>query len=271
MRSISAGPWRCHHAATSYHSAVEPKTGSTVSDLEAIVTTAWRIHLQGPALMDRMQRHAERFNTEIVFDTINRAELRQRPSAYLAITGNTTCDALIIATGASANTSACPPRRTFAGKGVSAWRHLRWFFLSRQTGRGSRWRQHRSREALYLANIASHVTLVLSPGQIESEKSFRIGYLRLNMPGKVRILGITWSRRSWATRPVSPEYGCTPCMAMPCLRSTSMASFIAVGHHQTRKLFEKQLEMRGGYIVVKEGSMARQRRPAFRACLPPAM
>ena len=120
-------------------------------------------HLQGPALMERMRRHAERFSTDIVADTIHRADLRQRPFRLWGDNGEYTCDALIIATGASAKYLGLPSEEAFRGKGVSACATCDGFFYRGKrvavVGGGNT----AVEEALYLSNIASHVTLVHRP------------------------------------------------------------------------------------------------------------
>src|ERR1700733_12504604 len=127
-------------------------------------------HLQGPALMDRMRRHAERFNTDIVFDHINRVELRQRPFRLKGDRGEYTCDALIIATGATAKYLGLPSEEAFKGKGVSACATCDGFFYKNQhvavIGGGNT----AVEEALYLSNIASKVSVVHRRDKFRSEK-----------------------------------------------------------------------------------------------------
>ncbi len=210
-------------------------------------------HLQGPALMDRMRRHAERFNTEMVFDTINRAELRERPFRLFGDNGEYTCDALIIATGASAKYLGLESEETFRGKGVSACATCDGFFYRGKpvavVGGGNT----AVEEALYLANIASHVTLVHRRDKLKSEKILQDRLFALESSGKVRILwnhavdeilgddaGVTGTR-------LRAVHGNAP----HTLKVDGV--FIAVGHQPNTQLFEDQLEMRGGYIVVKGG------------------
>src|SRR5450432_2686844 len=145
-------------------------------------------HLQGPALMDRMRRHAERFNTEIVFDTISRAELKQHPFRLFGDNGEYTCDALIIATGASAKYLGLPSEETYRGKGVSACATCDGFFYRGKpvavVGGGNT----AVEEALYLANIASHVTLVHRRDTLRSEKSLQDRLFALESSGKVSVI-----------------------------------------------------------------------------------
>jgi thioredoxin reductase (NADPH) len=210
-------------------------------------------HLQGPALMDRMRRHAERFNTEIVFDTINRAELRQHPFRLFGDSGEYTCDALIIATGASAKYLGLPSEEIFRGKGVSACATCDGFFYRGKPVAVIGGGNTAVEEALYLANIASHVTLVHRRDRLRSEKILQDRLFALETSGKVSIIwnhavdeilgdvtGVTGVRlraaQGDATRTLKLE-----------------GVFIAVGHQPNTQLFEKQLDMRGGYIIVKGG------------------
>jgi thioredoxin reductase (NADPH) len=208
-------------------------------------------HLQGPALMDRMRRHAERFNTDIVFDTINRVELRHRPFRLFGDNGEYTCDALIIATGASAKYLGLPSEELFRGKGVSACATCDGFFYRGKAVVGGG--NTAVEEALYLSNIASHVTLVHRRDKLKSEKILQDRLFALESSGKVSFAwqhavdeilgddaGVTGARlravHGNATRTIKVD-----------------GVFIAVGHQPNTQLFERQLEMRGGYIVVKGG------------------
>jgi thioredoxin-disulfide reductase len=211
-------------------------------------------HLQGPALMDRMRRHAERFNTEIAFDHINRVEVRQRPFHLTGDNGEYTCDALIIATGASAKYLGLPSEEAFRGRGVSACATCDGFFYRGKpvavVGGGNT----AVEEALYLANIASHVTLVHRRDKLRSEKILQDRLFGLAEAGKVSLM---WNHA--VDEILGDDAGVTGAR----LTSTSGGSarnirvdgvFIAVGHQPNTQLFEKQLDMRGGYIVVKGGS-----------------
>jgi thioredoxin reductase (NADPH) len=210
-------------------------------------------HLQGPALMDRMRRHAERFSTEIVFDTINRAELGQRPFRLFGDNGEYTCDALIIATGASAKYLGLPSEETFRGKGVSACATCDGFFYRGKpvavVGGGNT----AVEEALYLANIASHVTLVHRRDKLRSEKILQDRLFRLEHSGKVRVI---WNH---AVEEILGDDAGVTGVRLHAVHGNAMHTlnvdgvFVAVGHQPNTQLFEKQLEMRGGYIVVKGG------------------
>jgi thioredoxin reductase (NADPH) len=211
-------------------------------------------HLQGPALMERMRLHAERFNTDIVFDHINRVELRQRPFHLFGDNGEYSCDALVIATGASAKYLGLPSEESFRGKGVSACATCDGFFYRNKpvavVGGGNT----AVEEALYLANIASHVTLIHRRDKLRSEKILQDRLFALAQAGQVSLV---WNHA--VDEILGDDTGVT---GVRVRATTGMATrdlkvdgvFIAVGHQPNTQLFEKQLEMRGGYIVVKSGS-----------------
>ena len=210
-------------------------------------------HLQGPALMDRMRLHAERFNTEIVFDTINRAELRQHPFRLFGDSGEYTCDALIIATGASAKYLGLPSEEIFRGKGVSACATCDGFFYRGKPVAVIGGGNTAVEEALYLANIASHVTLVHRRDKLRSEKILQDRLFALESSGKVTI---AWNHA--VDEIVGDDAGVTGVRLRTMEGNTTRTLkldgvFIAVGHQPNTQLFEKQLDMRGGYIVVKGG------------------
>ena len=212
-------------------------------------------HLQGPALMDRMRRHAERFNTDIVFDHINRVELRQRPFRLFGDNGEYTCDALIIATGASAKYLGLPSEEAFRGKGVSACATCDGFFYRGKAVAVVGGGNTAVEEALYLTNIASHVTLVHRRDKLRSEKILQDRLFALEAAGKASIV---WNHA--VDEILGDESGVTGVR----LRGTAAAAatrslavdgvFIAVGHQPNTQLFENQLDMKGGYIRVKGGS-----------------
>jgi thioredoxin reductase (NADPH) len=211
-------------------------------------------HLQGPALMERMRLHAERFNTEIVFDHINRVELRQHPFHLFGDNGVYTCDALVIATGASAKYLGLPSEETFRGKGVSACATCDGFFYRNKpvavVGGGNT----AVEEALYLANIASHVTLIHRRDKLRSEKILQDRLFALAAAGKVSLV---WNH---AVEEILGDDAGVTGVRVRATSGTAMRDlkvdgvFIAVGHQPNTQLFERQLEMRGGYIVVKSGS-----------------
>ena len=211
-------------------------------------------HLQGPALMERMRRHAERFNTDIVFDHINRVELRQRPFHLFGDNGEYTCDALIIATGASARYLGLPSEETFRGKGVSACATCDGFFYRGKAVAVVGGGNTAVEEALYLANIASHVTLVHRRDKLRAEKILQDRLFAHVSAGKASIV---WNHA--VDEILGDEAGVTG-VRLRGLPGTAARNievdgvFIAVGHVPNTQLFDKQLEMSGGYIVVKGGS-----------------
>src|SRR5271168_3414665 len=212
-------------------------------------------HLQGPQLMDRMRRHAERFNTDIVFDHINRVDLRQRPLRLVGDNGEYTCDALIIATGASAKYLGLPSEETFRGKGVSACATCDGFFYRGKAVAVFGGGNTAVEEALYLTNIASHVTLVHRRDKLRAEKILQDRLFALASAGKASLV---WNHA--VDEILGDEAGVTGARlraSAPGSHTRTIAVdgvFIAVGHQPNTQLFENQLEMRGGYIVVKGGS-----------------
>lgn len=213
-------------------------------------------HLQGPALMDRMRRHAERFNTEIELDTINRVDLRQRPFRLFGDNGEYSCDALIIATGASAKYLGLPSEEAFRGRGVSACATCDGFFYRGKAVAVVGGGNTAVEEALYLANIASHVTLIHRRDRLKSEKILQDRLFALESSGKVslawnfavdEIIGDEAGVTGVRLRPVQGN-------ASPDLHTLGVDGvFIAVGHQPNTQLFDGQLDMRGGYIVTKGG------------------
>ena len=211
--------------------------------------------VQGPDLMARFQAHAERFDTEIVFDEIHTARLGERPFRLSGESGEYTCDALIIATGASARYLGLPSESAFMGKGVSACATCDGFFYKGQdvlvVGGGNT----AVEEALYLSNIAKSVTLVHRRDRFRAEAILVDKLMaKTGDGGNVRVLwdhtldevlgdasGVTGARvrhkSTGATRDL-PVFGV----------------FIAIGHTPNTKIFEGQLEMRNGYIKVKSGT-----------------
>jgi thioredoxin reductase (NADPH) len=211
-------------------------------------------HLQGPALMERMRRHAERFNTQVVPDHIHRVELRQSPFHLFGDNGEYTCDALIIATGASAKYLGLPSEETFRGKGVSACATCDGFFYRGKpvavVGGGNT----AVEEALYLTNIASHVTLVHRRDKLRAEKILQDRLFALEGAGKASII---WNHA--VDEILGDDTGVTGVRLRAAqgnaTRSLGLDGvFIAVGHVPNTQLFEQQLQMRGGYIVVQGGS-----------------
>lgn len=210
--------------------------------------------LQGPGLMDRMRQHAERFETEIVADHINKVDLKQKPYTLTGDSAVYTCDALIIATGASAMYLGIPSEETFRGKGVSACATCDGFFYRGQkvavVGGGNT----AVEEALFLSNIADHVTVIHRRDKFRSEKILSDKLLEKAKNGNVSIewnheLDEVLGDNSGVTglRLKSTEDGSTKEIEV-------MGVFIAIGHKPNTDIFEGQLEMEGGYISVKSGT-----------------
>jgi len=210
-------------------------------------------HLQGPALMERMRRHAERFHTDIHADTINRVDLRQRPFRLSGDNGDYTCDALIIATGASAKYLGLPSEESFRGRGVSACATCDGFFYRGKAVAVVGGGNTAVEEALYLANIASHVTLVHRRDRLKSEKILQDRLFSLEKTGKVSF---AWNHE--VDEILGDDAGVTgvrlrAVQGGPSRTLAVDGVFIAVGHQPNTQLFERQLEMRGGYIVTRGG------------------
>lgn len=210
--------------------------------------------LTGPALMERMQKHAERFDTEILYDHIHTAELQQRPFILKGDSGTYSCDALIIATGASAQYIGLPSEEAFAGKGVSACATCDGFFYRNQVvcvvGGGNT----AVEEALYLSNIAKEVHLIHRRDKLRSEKILQDKLFEKAANGNVRLhwnqtLDEVLGDKTGVTgvRLKSTEDGSTQELQLAGV-------FIAIGHKPNTDLFQGQLEMRDGYLVIRGGS-----------------
>ena len=209
--------------------------------------------VQGPELMARFEAHARRFDTEIIFDHIHTTKLGERPFTLIGDAGTYTCDALIIATGASAQYLGLPSEEAFMGKGVSACATCDGFFYRNKpvavVGGGNT----AVEEALYLANIASHVTLIHRRDKFKAEKIMQDKLFEREKEGKVTILyhntldevlgddaGVTGLRvknvQTGATQQVDVH-----------------GVFIAIGHKPNTDIFAGQLAMEGGYLVTEAG------------------
>jgi thioredoxin reductase (NADPH) len=208
----------------------------------------------GPDLMDRMLKHAEQFNTEIIFDHINAVDLKQRPFNLTGDSGKYTCDALIIATGASAMYLGLPSEKTFSGKGVSACATCDGFFYRDQKVAVIGGGNTAVEEALYLANIASQVTLVHRRDALRAEKILANRLFEKEKEGKVTI---EWNHV--LDEVLGDNSGVTG-MRLKNVKDGSTKEldlhgvFIAIGHKPNTELFEGQLDMNNGYIAVKSGS-----------------
>jgi thioredoxin reductase (NADPH) len=210
--------------------------------------------LQGPALMERMRAHAEHFDTEIVFDTIVQSRFGARPLAVVGDSGTTyTCDALIVATGASARYLGLPSEDAYKGRGVSACATCDGFFYRNQPVAVIGGGNTAVEEALYLANIASSVTVVHRRDRLRSEKILADRLLAKASEN------VTMEWNHVLDEVLGDDQGVTG------LRVRHVASeatkeipvqgvFIAIGHTPNTAIFEGELEMRGGYIQVRGGT-----------------
>jgi len=210
--------------------------------------------VQGPELMDRFQRHAERFKTEIIFDQINSVKLTEKPFTLVGDSGTYTCDALIIATGASAMYLGLPSEEAFMGKGVSGCATCDGFFYKNQEVAVIGGGNTAVEEALYLANIASHVTLVHRRDSFKSEK-----ILVDHLMAKVKEGKITLQLNHTLDEVLGDKTGVTG-MRIKSTQDDSTQDikltgvFIAIGHKPNTSLFEGQIDLEGGYIVTKGGN-----------------
>lgn len=210
--------------------------------------------LTGPALMERMQAHAERFGTEIIYDHINEVDLSVRPFILKGDMDEFTCDALIIATGATAQYLGLESEAAFMGQGVSACATCDGFFYKNQkvmvVGGGNT----AVEEALYLSNIASHVTLVHRRDSLRSEKILQDHLFEKEKEGKISII---WNHQ------VDEVLGDNTGVTAVRLKSTQDEStqdidvqglFVAIGHKPNSAMFDGQLNLRDGYIQVQSGT-----------------
>ncbi|UZE25718.1 thioredoxin-disulfide reductase [Pseudomonas sp. B21-056] len=210
--------------------------------------------LTGPVLMERMQRHAERFDTQIVYDHIHTAKLQQRPFELIGDSGTYTCDALIIATGASAQYLGLPSEETFAGKGVSACATCDGFFYRNQVVAVVGGGNTAVEEALYLSNIAREVHLIHRRDKLRSEKILQDKLFEKAANGNIRL---HWNQN------LDEVLGDASGVTGARLRSSQSGEtstlqlagvFIAIGHKPNTDLFQGQLTMRDGYLLVRGGS-----------------
>ncbi|AZD16704.1 thioredoxin reductase (NADPH) [Pseudomonas sp. NFPP07] len=210
--------------------------------------------LTGPVLMERMQKHAERFDTEIVYDHIHTAELQQRPFILKGDSGTYSCDALIIATGASAQYLGLPSEETFAGKGVSACATCDGFFYRNQVVAVIGGGNTAVEEALYLSNIAKEVHLVHRRDKLRAEKILQDKLFDKAAKGNIRL---HWNQN--LDEVLGDASGVTGARLRDSLTGETQelalaGVFIAIGHKPNTDLFKGQLEMRDGYLLVKGGS-----------------
>jgi thioredoxin reductase (NADPH) len=209
--------------------------------------------LQGPPLMENMRAHAERFNTEIIFDHIHTVDFSNKPYRLEGDAGVYTCDALIIATGASAMYLGLPSEEAFKGKGVSACATCDGFFYKQQSVAVIGGGNTAVEEALYLANIASHVTLVHRRDELRAEKMLQDRLFRKEQEG---VMSIAWD--SVLDEVLGDDSGVTGIRIKNVKDNSTrnidvMGVFIAIGHKPNTGIFEGQLEMHNGYIRIKSG------------------
>ncbi len=209
--------------------------------------------LQGPALMERMQKHAERFDSEIIFDTINKTDLSKRPFTLVGDSGTYTCDALIIATGASAMYLGLPSEEAFKGRGVSGCATCDGFFYRGKPVAVIGGGNTAVEEALYLSNIASHVTVVHRRDSFRSEKILSNQLIEKAKSGNVSI---EWN--SNLDEVLGDNTGVTGMRIKHNDGSTKdielMGVFIAIGHKPNTAIFEGQLDMDHGYVKIQSGT-----------------
>jgi len=210
--------------------------------------------IQGPELMERFLKHAERFNTEVIFDHIHTAKLTEKPITLIGDSGTYTCDALIIATGASAKYLGLPSEEAFMGKGVSGCATCDGFFYKGQdvavVGGGNT----AVEEALYLSNIAKHVTVVHRRDKFRAEAILIDRLLAKTRNGG--NVSIEW--HNTLDEVLGDKTGVTGARIKSAKDGSTKnldvkGVFIAIGHSPNTSLFEGQLEMKGGYIVTKSG------------------
>ena len=209
--------------------------------------------VQGPDLMERFLKHAERFDTNVIFDHIHTVDFKNKPFSMIGDSATYTCDALIISTGASAQYLGLKSEQDFMGKGVSGCATCDGFFYKNQdvcvVGGGNT----AVEEALYLSNIAKHVTVIHRRDKFRSEKILADRLFAKEREGKVTIMwnhtldevlgdktGVTGVRVKSTATNATTDLAVKGC-------------FIAIGHKPNTDIFEGQLEMKGGYIITKGG------------------
>ncbi|MFG0635824.1 thioredoxin-disulfide reductase [Acinetobacter soli] len=210
--------------------------------------------LTGPVLMERMQAHAERFGTDIVYDHINEVDLNTRPFVLKGDMEEYTCDALIIATGATAQYLGLESEAAFMGQGVSACATCDGFFYKGQNVMVVGGGNTAVEEALYLSNIAAHVTLVHRRSSLRSEKILQDHLFEKEKEGKISII---WNHQ--VDEVLGDNTGVTG-VRLKSIQDESTQTvdvqglFVAIGHKPNTGMFEGQLELRDGYIQVQSGT-----------------
>ena len=209
--------------------------------------------LQGPDLMDRMLKHVERYDTEVIFDHIHTAELNQRPFVLRGDSGTYTADALIIATGASAQYLGLPSEEEFKGRGVSACATCDGFFYKDKKVAVIGGGNTATEEALYLSNLASEVVLIHRRDSLRSEKILQDKLFEKEKNGNITI---KWNHT--LDEVLGDDSGVTGVRIKSTEDDTTedidlSGVFIAIGHTPNTNIFDGQLEMNGGYIKVNSG------------------
>lgn len=209
--------------------------------------------LTGPALMERMQKHAERFDTQVIFDHIHTAELQQRPFILKGDSATYSCDALIIATGASAQYLGLPSEEAFAGRGVSACATCDGFFYRNQVVAVIGGGNTAVEEALYLSNIAKEVHLIHRRDKLRSEKILQDKIMEKATNGNIRL---HWNNT--LEEVLGDASGVTGVRLKSTLSNEEQklelaGVFIAIGHKPNTDLFQGQLDMKDGYLKIKGG------------------
>lgn len=258
---LGSGPAGYTAAVYAARAALDPVLITGIEQGGQLTTTTdvdnWpgdELGVQGPELMERMQRHAERFGTDIIFDHIHTSDLSQRPFKLTGDAGEYTCDALIIATGASAMYLGLESEENFKGRGVSACATCDGFFYKNQpvavVGGGNT----AVEEALYLSNIASKVTVIHRRDKFRSEKILSNQLLKKAKEGNVEIL---WNHTLDEVQ--GDDAGVTELR----VKNTEDGSiqqipvqgvFIAIGHKPNTDIFAGQVEMEHGYITLQKGT-----------------
>lgn len=210
--------------------------------------------LTGPVLMERMQAHAERFGTEIVYDHINEVDLKTRPFVLKGDMEEYTCDALIIATGATAQYLGLESEAAFMGQGVSACATCDGFFYKNQNVMVVGGGNTAVEEALYLSNIAAHVTLVHRRDSLRSEKILQDHLFAKEKEGKISII---WNHQ--VDEVLGDKTGVTSVRIQSTQDETTQdiqvqGLFVAIGHKPNTGMFDGQLNLRDGYIQVQSGT-----------------
>ena len=209
--------------------------------------------VQGPELMERFLKHAERFDTNVIFDHIHTVDFKNKPFSMIGDSATYTCDALIISTGASAQYLGLKSEEDFMGKGVSGCATCDGFFYKNQdvcvVGGGNT----AVEEALYLSNIAKHVTVIHRRDKFRSEKILADRLFAKEKEGKVTIM---WNHT--LDEVLGDKTGVTGVRVKSTATNSTTdlalkGCFIAIGHKPNTDIFEGQLEMKGGYIITKGG------------------